>query len=853
MQTSHTPAHRRQSHITLDTPTPAPSTGHTSVLITSLKPARSRSSLSGDYRNSRTSNPKLPFAAGGGLAPAAAAPSAHLRPLAHSLGRQLNIPEINTEDLNLDHLEIATDGTERKRRTLEDEIRRGMGELGDHSSESESASERESVGRFGDLDDRDDEGRRAAALGDESQSGSESLGDDFSLRINMAGLRGAATAAMGAHHHPDHHASSASDSDDGGLGDLEEADLTYVTLPAHAYGSPAPAPPSRQNNKAPAAAAPPPPAAAPLAFTRPQPTTRDVPRPSFSPAVPSNQRANAAVFADQNRPPGGPSPAFSRPTFANFHPTSVPRNYFTSSPLSPPTLRAPNNSRQTPSDATRMRLPDVTGITDGLRSPLKSRGHYTVAPGATATDEAVINGALGQLKDRLAKLERENSMSAARVRELETRLRDEEHEAAMREPVAARDAGDDWEAKLREEQDRRQGLEDLVTRLRSQVANLAHSLKSQAESINDLRAHRPATPVPSHALEDEVASLRTGLDGLGAEVEAVRSVVDELVREREAQAASDWEREEDERRRSMERARAPEPEGLARREHDRSRRSPAPSLNEGGFRRSKRDESVLEDPDRTPRANRTHGVGRRTGPGTPQTEKSFHSLEEIEALRQSILAEAARSSSPRPHKQHNTAPQEEHESYDAARQSAAAYSKPKESRQHKAPSHHHDDDYRTDQESQLDERAERIFESVRNMNSSADLCTVCRRRRRSGVPDRAFGSAPPKMQRAQRSEQEYEAESEEGNAWDAPPAFVPQQKSRKERQATADSTLKILEDDFKAHMRIFVELAAEYRGMSPRADGEKRRVLGEHLRESMDTLDLKAQRIRDTHDLIQCA
>ena len=151
-----------------------------------------------------------------------------------------------------------------------------------------------------------------------------------------------------------------------------------------------------------------------------------------------------------------------------------------------------------------------------------------------------------------------------------------------------------------------------MTRLRSQVAHLAHSLKSQAESINDLRAHRPATPlVPTRDLEDEVAALRSGLEGLGAEVEAVRSVVDELVREREAHAAAEWDKEEDERRRSMDRSREPVLEGLARRDHDRVRRSPAPPV---------------EDPDRTPRANRTHGIGKRTGPGTPQTEASFHSV-----------------------------------------------------------------------------------------------------------------------------------------------------------------------------------------------------------------------------------
>ena len=172
------------------------------------------------------------------------------------------------------------------------------------------------------------------------------------------------------------------------------------------------------------------------------------------------------------------------------------------------------------------------------------------------------------------------------------------------------------------------GLEDLVIRLRSQVANLAHSLKSQAESIDDLRAHRPETPVPNHTLEDEVASLQTGLESLGAEVDAVRSVVDGLVRERVTQA--NWEREVNERKMSMDRAREAESEleGLARRrDHERSRRSPAPPpLAEETYRRMRREESALEDPDRTPRARRTYGAGKRTGPGTPQTEKSFHSV-----------------------------------------------------------------------------------------------------------------------------------------------------------------------------------------------------------------------------------
>ena len=40
---------------------------------------------------------------------------------------------------------------------------------------------------------------------------------------------------------------------------------------------------------------------------------------------------------------------------------------------------------------------------------------------------------------------------------------------------------------------------------------------------------------------------------------------------------------------------------------------------------------------------------------------------------------------------------------------------------------------------------------------------------------------------------------------------------------------------------IFVELSNEYRGMSSRADGGKRKVLANHLTESINTLELKVR------------
>lgn len=68
---------------------------------------------------------------------------------------------------------------------------------------------------------------------------------------------------------------------------------------------------------------------------------------------------------------------------------------------------------------------------------------------------------LDQLKRKLSSLERENAISAARVRELENRLEKDERDASVRgafpPPAAHQDAREDWEEKLRQEQEQRLG------------------------------------------------------------------------------------------------------------------------------------------------------------------------------------------------------------------------------------------------------------------------------------------------------------------------------------------------------------------------------------------------------------
>ena len=351
-------------------------------MITSLKPTRSHSNLSADLRDGRSSKPSF------NSRPSSQQPRP---PLDHSLGRGLNLPvDLDTGDLDLDYLEIATDGTERQRRTLEEEIRRGMDALERQSSASEA-----SVG-FGDLSnvERREGGARdfRARIEDETVSGSssDSLGGDFSLQIGMAGRRESREQAQ-----------PYARGNDEERGSVEmDGDLTYLSLSR----SISPVSP-RRFVAGPHAA----PAALPSTGLAKESAMggasgRDAARRVFGGAenVPTPRSAAESTkvpsFAQQPSAPRAPFPSSVRrdlpTTSASLDPSSASRP-----------LRAPTTSRTTglasfvaqnayqreksydiPNDSTRMRLPDITGLTEGLQSPLKTRGHYAVAEGAAASE-----------------------------------------------------------------------------------------------------------------------------------------------------------------------------------------------------------------------------------------------------------------------------------------------------------------------------------------------------------------------------------------------------------------------------------------------------------------------------------
>jgi hypothetical protein len=162
------------------------------------------------------------------------------------------------------------------------------------------------------------------------------------------------------------------------------------------------------------------------------------------PPAPAPSRFEPSVASQQqplSRPAPAPAPCSApppRPAPPPPAPSTARRPAVSFSPPRRPTAPTPSRSRYP--------LPDVTGITDGLASPEKPRTHrahasaprsHPEAGGAFATrivagrsgpthecTDPVLEEALEQLQDRINSLEDANASSADRVRELERSVGD---------------------------------------------------------------------------------------------------------------------------------------------------------------------------------------------------------------------------------------------------------------------------------------------------------------------------------------------------------------------------------------------------------------------------------------------
>jgi hypothetical protein len=199
----------------------------------------------------------------------------------------------------MERLEIGTDGTERERRTLEEEIRRGMGEL--------ERSDGESIG----LGSGSEVEERGVRLEDESESseGLESLEEEGMVGKGMMGSRG--------------YRAGEGEGSPEGQGEGGEGDVSYITLSR----SVSPASPRRFAPTLPTT----------LPQTQQLPTRLD---PTPVPVPVAQQPVLRPRFATQDR------------------------------------IIPPSTAR-----SQRTRLPDITGLTEGLASPVRGKGHYKLANG----------------------------------------------------------------------------------------------------------------------------------------------------------------------------------------------------------------------------------------------------------------------------------------------------------------------------------------------------------------------------------------------------------------------------------------------------------------------------------------
>ncbi|GAA5895344.1 hypothetical protein JCM8208_005985 [Rhodotorula glutinis] len=941
-----------------DTPTRAPSSGHSSLNpLTSLKPQRTRSLSS--------------FAS-------ALRPNNSQQPLADP---------------------IEADNTELHRRRVEASFQRQLDSLANanrHLSDSSASSDHDHGDRNRDHEQRRRFNDESASSSSSSRSHGSRSSDALSLGSLRIGLTGSAPAPASSSRTA--RGVTIEDVEDGADSD-SDGHLTYVTERASVLDSPAQpratsaAAPVRSSSPAPKQQQQQPPAR--TAAAAPSGGLFGSPRPSvlshMHAAATSSPRRSSdpPPPRDENLPPSPaarPSPSFgangpsSYPSVAPPRTVLPPSSFSARSPFSPatgprigaaaaagsaykpkhysplnPALNSPLNAspaastvrgagsrvhsptslvldeseedddndeqRRMADRTTRTALPDRTGLTDMLRSPKARRGEPAVAsasarrasPAGSGTGSGrsaeanLVSTALAGLTSKLASLERDNAQSAARVAELEARLAAQQQErpaiareqqqrerdgAAQEREEQAKRLRREVETMLGEERDRRAELERVVQSLRAQNAHLDATLSAQHAALASLRTAAAPAPAPAtaakgeYALRTEVQDLKHALAALGYEVDGVRTVVEELLRDKEARdAGRRWDAEEAERRAALDELSV---EGAGGRGQDEGSRSSfvAPSEVERLVR--EQEEEVRRRRRASTGAQRPAAAAKHVPhrPAAPVVHAKYDStyvpsVSDSAGSRSSASLVSATSAT----------------SY-ATSASADAFDAPAAAVVDDEP------DFA---------RAQRIFDDVQAVSSpprarraqparaakakatakpdrvvlvdepSAHLCTNCHGRksalRTAGTrrhddvdggadadeEDLAFASGEAEARRARAAKKERRrAKEEAAAAAEAEAARVEEKRraavekeerrrsrARDEHRRTLEGVLDRLEGDFAVQKKLYLELTAEYQSMASRADTRKRRVLASHLKGSIDVLEDKAREVKRYADALE--
>ncbi|KWU47111.1 hypothetical protein RHOSPDRAFT_31246 [Rhodotorula sp. JG-1b] len=724
-----------------------------------------------------------------------------------------------------------------------------------------------------------------------------------------------------------------------------------ATLPAARVGSnrsfpqassPRPAPAQTNENQ-------PPPHSSSYA-NRPSPAVK-----SFPAAAAPSQPLRASPFSTVNpalssfRTAGPPPPLAGTPQSAMPHrPSPLGRNspILAASPTATSTPTggsrsyisrggAPMSAAGAGDRTTMTALPDRTGITDFLRSPERERQIYererqrsaTAAeergrsspaqPLGASTKTAESNlaaQALASLTSKLAALERDNANSAARVAELEARLAATTAERAMERgrgqsddrqlEEEARRVRREVEILLGDERARREDLERVVASLRAQNAHLDATLSAQKQTLDALRVSRTSAPAPAaarnpqpepYALRSEVQDLKHALAALGYEVDGVRTVVEELLREKEERdAGKKWEAEEAERRADLQ-AQAQTQARQPFASDDSIGTTPPHDHHDAQVEDSVRSWISQEEVEMLKREQREEAERQRRGIATTTikpTAPRAHVKHDfsIRSSQDPTYVPSATASSAEPSEaSYVSVTSATTDSFSSS--SSAAVDEPDFARAERifasAPPAAHRARRRSSSRQQQPRRASsehapgskrRVDRVVLVGEPSANLCTNCHGRKetlkRTSRPSSGSGSKVAAAPRArddgaeadeedlapvdearERRKREHKAEKvrreQERVEREARKERERKVREREEHRRTLEDVLDRLEEEFSVQKKIYLELTAEYQSMSSRAQTAKRRALATHLKKSIDVLEDKARDVKRYADALE--
>ncbi|KIO23851.1 hypothetical protein M407DRAFT_26713 [Tulasnella calospora MUT 4182] len=214
-----------------------------------------------------------------------------------------------------------------------------------------------------------------------------------------------------------------------------------------------------------------------------------------------------------------------------------------------------------PTPMGKVQLPDVTGITNAVETPLKDRLGYLAADPQHRPNSKQFNAAVEELAARLREVERENATSRRRVKELEreleeckeevhrerTRLYEELEKSRVQSPDASDRKGkrrevalnpeeangaEFWKARYDEVVEQKEALETLVSTLRAHIARMTKELEERQHDLQELRQIRERDALALQSKLHEVEEAHEQVDELAAEVDRLRAIIDEGLRER---------------------------------------------------------------------------------------------------------------------------------------------------------------------------------------------------------------------------------------------------------------------------------------------------------------------------------